>query len=204
MSDHTTHVRIDGEPFLTLATAYREKRHASLIAWSDFAKGFGAVSIPESLSGLNFGHNKPPNGWLKPTGPNGYSRPKKGHPDLELFDVLRKDCPMPDGRDVYGDAICQNLNYELPDGSKRYGGIGRMWGPHIGWAGDTFLGVIPDAEAAVADLLARYPDAKIMNGAAEWRMPAGLTRLTKAEYELIFAQHEVAQERAAATQGAAA
>lgn len=204
MTKTTTHIRIDGEPFLGRAKAYREKRLACIVAWSDFAKGFGAISIPEGLHGLNFGSNTPPKGWLKPSGKEGYSRPKKGHPDLELFAALKAECSLPDPREVYGDAIRENLNYELLNGTKAYGAIGRMWGPHVGWAGDTFFGIVPDAEAAVADLLARHPDAQIMGDTASWRMPDGLTRISEAEYDLAFAQHRVAEERAAALASKAA
>lgn len=199
MSDHTTYIRIDGEPFLSRAKAYREKRQAWHLAWSETAQGFGAVGISSDLNGLNFGHKAPPDGWLKPRGPHGWSAPKKGHPDRQVLADLRAKSPLPSEYEVYGNAICQNLNYELPDGSASFGAIGRLWRPHVGWAGDVFLGQIPDAEAAVAGLRSRHPDAVITNDAAEWRLPAGLTRITKAEYDLVFAQHKVEEERKAAS-----
>lgn len=197
MSDHTTYVRIDGDPFLSRAKAYREKRQANLLAWSDACRAFGAIGIPSDLHGLNFGPNSPPEGWLKPRGKVGWSQPKKGHPDEDLLAALREARPLPSPYAVYGQAICENLNYEMPDGSTSHGGIGRMWRPHIGWAGDVFLGHIADAEAAVADLRERHPNAVILNGAATWTLPAGLTRISKAEYDLVFAQHAVEEERKA-------
>ncbi len=64
-------------------------------------------------------------------------------------------------------------------------------GPWVGWAGDTYLGWMPDPAQAARDILAQYPDAHVVGSAAEWTMPEGLIRITTAEYELVLAQHRV-------------
>ena len=194
MARNVAYVRIDGEPFLSRAKEYRAKRYAALEAWSAFAKEMGANSIPGGLRGLNFSR-KAPDGWTKPTGRDGYSKPKKGHPDVARIDALRAEHPMPSGTDVFGDAICWNLNWK---GERGYGGglIGLMFEAQIGWAGDTFYCLIPDAEAAVRQHREQYPEHTIEEPAASWRVPDGLTRLTEAEYDLAFAQAAVDEERA--------
>lgn len=199
MSDHTTYVRIDGEPFLSRAKAYREKHTAWRKAWSDFAASKGATGHSTSGHALVFEKGKPPEGWKKPDR-NGFSRPKANHPDLADFERMRSEYPQPKTRDVYGDAVCFDAQYEDDEGKGSFalGGFGIVLnGPHVGWAGDTFLGHIPDAESFARDYTAERPSRRIVGPAATWTLPAGLTRITDAEYALVFAQHKVEEERRA-------
>lgn len=201
MSDHTTYIRIDGEPFLSRAKAYREKRHAWRLAWSQFAESKGATGFSQDGHFLVFGKAPPPAGWTK-ADHRGMSHPKAKHPDAAELKRMRAEHPRPNTRDVYGDAVCFNAQYEEDKGQGAFGlgGFGMMLnGPHVGWAGDTFLGNIPDAEAFARDYAARRPEKRIVGLAATWRLPAGLTRITKAEYDLVFAQYEVEEERKAAS-----
>ena len=201
MSDYATYVRIDGEPFLSRAKAYREAKAAWHLAWGSFAESKGATGFSLSGRQLVFGKGGPPEGWTKPDRRN-LSHPKARHPDLADFERMRADHPQPEARGVYGDAICLNASYEEDKGSGSFGlgGFGIIInGPHVGWAGDIFLGHIPDAEAFVRDYAEKHPERRIVGPAATWVLPAGLTRITLAEYELIFAQHKVAQEQAQAS-----
>lgn len=206
MSEYETYVRIDGEPFLGRAKAYREAMTAYRRAWSAFAQSKGGTGYCQTGRSIVFSPGKQPEGWTKPNG-QGLSHPKVKHPDLADFERMRAEHPRPSSRDVYGDAVCFNASYETDKGtgSLGLGGFGMIInGPHVGWAGDTFLGHIPDAEAFVRDFAERHPEKRIVGPAATWTLPAGLTRLTDAEYALIFAEYKVSEERAAALASKAA
>lgn len=199
MSAHRTYVRIEGEPFLSAAKEFRERIGARVEAYREFAVTRGAESIPDHGHGLNFGGKAAPSGWTKPKGKLGYSAPKKGHADVVTLAELRKAYPLPTNRDVFGDAICENLSYEGPGECWGGGGIGYLFGAMISWYGDTFYAIVADAEAAVRDHLASHPGSRITNGADTWRMPDGLKRLSDAEFRLAWAQHEVDEEKASPT-----
>lgn len=192
MNDYEMYVRIDGEPFLSRAHKYRDDLNACRAVWRAFAQEKGAVSIPGGLSGLIFS-GVAPDGWKKPNR-KGWSRPVKGHPDEAIIDALPKE---PRSYDVFGDTLCFDLNYKGQNGDCGYGGIGGFFfGPRIGWAGDTFFAVIPNAKKAADEHLARHPDHVITSGADKWTLPSGLTKISKAEADLIVAQYTVEQERA--------
>ncbi len=192
MSDHEMYVRIDGEPFLANARKYRDDQEACRVAWRAFAQAKGAVAISGGLTGLIFS-GKAPDGWKKPNR-KGWSRPVRGHPDEATINALPKE---PRSYDVFGKTLCFDLNYKGADGSWGCGGIGGFFfGPRIGWAGDTFFAVIPDAKKAADDHLAEHPDHVITSGADKWTLPNGLTRISKAEADLIVAQYTVEQQRA--------
>lgn len=206
MSEHETYVRIDGEPFLGRAKAYREEVAAWRQAWGAFAKSKGGTGYCQTGRSLAFSTGKQPEGWTKPDR-QGLSHPKAKHPDLADFERMRAQHPRPSTREVFGDSVCFNAEYETDKGKGSFGlgGFGMIInGPHVGWAGDTFLGCIPDAEAFVRHYAELYPEKRIIGPAATWTLPAGLTRLTDAEYALIFAEYKVSEERAAALASKAA
>lgn len=192
MDSETMIVRIEGEPFLTRAVAYREARLARIGEWNDAARSFGGVGI-NSARWVQF-VGPPPAGWCKKNR-HGFSHPKKGSDAIE---VLRSLAPMPETRDIFGDAIKENYAYELPCGAGNGGGaIGYLfYGPVVSWANDIFVAVIPDASAAAKRIKLEHPDAILTCGCDKWELPCGLTRITKAEKELIFAQAAVEAERA--------
>lgn len=200
MGEQTMYVRIVGEPFLSRAKAYRERLAAWGDAWRPFVQERGGDGVSVRGTALSFKNGKAPEGWTRPAGNAGMSHPKKGHPDVEALARLRECAPRPDTRDVFGDEIPHNLSWEAEDGGRGSCGIGNMGlilnGPHVGWAGDIYLGWAADPQAAVAAHLAAHPDHRIVGPAADWALPKGLIRLTEAEYELIFAEHKVAEERA--------
>ena len=202
MSDHSTYVRIAGEPFLGRARAYRDQRVSWQRAWSTFAESRGATGFVANGRALVFAKGNPPEGWGRLSARDQISRPKKGHPDIAAMEQLRAEQPEPKGSEVYQGAVCCNLSWTDPDGSRCCGSIGNISfafaGPWVGWVGDVFVGYIPDAEAAVRYHLEHHPERRIEEPAASWRLPVGLIRITKAEYELLLAEHAVAQERAAA------
>lgn len=198
---HSVYVRIEGEPFLSRAKAYREALFAWHAVWSEYAKGIGAVGIGGGLRSFSFKTGKHPDGWTKPTGAERMSHPKKGHSDEAVVEKLRREHPRPKSSDVYGHSVVGNLTWDRPGygrGSQAIGGFGIILnGPWVGWAGDTYLGHIPDAAAAAKAHLAEHPGDVIAEPAASWKMPDGLIPITKAHYELILAQHKVAEERKA-------
>lgn len=208
MSEQSTYVRIEGEPFLSRALAFRERRNAWRRAWSVFAEARGATGFVGNGRALVFAKGPPPEGWGRPSVKDQASRPKKGHPDVEAMEQLRAAQPEPKGAEVYQDAICCNLSWTAPDGSSGSGSIGDLGiifsGPSVGWVGDVFVGYVPDAEAAVRDHAQLHPEHRVEEPAASWRLPDGLIRISKAEYDLLIAEHTVAQERAAAGAAVAA
>lgn len=147
------------------------------------------------LGGLLFEGCDAPQGWTKPARKHRWSKPKPGHPDEAIMAALPR---KPRSRDVFGDTICENLNYEGPEGEWGGGCIGWFFdGPYVGWAGDTYFAVIPDAKKAADDHLAKHPGHKITSGADTWTLPKGLIHISEAEQDLIVAEYKVAQERAA-------
>lgn len=196
MSETSARVRIDGEPYLSRAKAYRDAHFAHAVAWTEFAKSYGADGYPLHGRGLNFSHGKAPAGWTKPKSPSWHSHPKKGHPDEAVLAAFREQHPAPTTHDIFGGALCFNLSYDGPGQASGGGLIGFFInGAIVGWAGDVFTAIIPDAEVAVRSLKERQPDAVPREPAASWRLPAGLTRITKAEDALIYAQAAVDAER---------
>lgn len=192
-SKFNMYVRIEGEPFLSKAIAYRDEMHRVRKAIWEFARARSASEVPGSLTGLIFkGGKMPPEGWTKPDR-KGFSKPKKDHPDIAAMKALPR---LPKTFDVFGDTLIYDLKHEGPDGSWGFGAIGWFFdGPHIGWADDTFIATIPNAKAAAAEYLANHPNEKITNGADQWTLPAGLVEMTKAEVDLLYAQHAVEQEK---------
>jgi len=194
MSNYAVFVRIDGEPFLSAARHYRDERLRVREAWQALAREFGADD-PGGMQGLIFhSRHAVPKGWSKPDR-KGFSKPKKGSEDETR---LRNMPRLPRSHDVFGGGvILYDLSYSGTDcwGSGAIGGF--FFGPSIGWCGETFFACLPDAAAAAADHLREHPDHKITNGADAWKLPEGLTRVTKAAMDLAMAQHAVAQEREA-------
>jgi hypothetical protein len=193
MSEYEIYILIEGEPFLSNARKYRDEQEACHKAWRAFAQAKNAVAIAGGLSGLIFS-GKAPDGWKKPNR-KGWSRPVKGHPDEMVMDALPKE---PRSYDVFGKVLCFDLNYRGPNGDRGFGHIGGFFfGPRMGWAGETFFAVIPDAKKAADDHLSKHPDHIITSGADKWVLPDGLIRISKAEADLIVAQYTVEREHAA-------
>lgn len=187
-------VLIEGEPFLSRVIAHRAETFRVTDAALAFGRAYGASNVPESLHGLYFtGGKKPPAGWTKPDR-KGWSKPKKGSPDAEKMAALPRP---PRSRDVFGDAVIEQLSYKYEHGQgfSMIGGF--FFGPRIGWFGDTFYAWIPDPRRAVARLLKEHPDATITNGADTWSVPDGLREVSEAEIDLLVATYKVEQERAA-------
>lgn len=196
MSETSARVRIDGEPYLSRAKAYRDAYFEHAVAWTEFAKSYGADGYPRHGRGLNFSYGKAPDGWTKPKSPTWHSHPKKGHPDEVVLAAFKQQHPAPSTHAIFGEDLCFDLSYDVPGGGWGGGGIGFFIdGAIVGWAGGIFTAIIPDAEAAVRSLKERQPDAVPREPAASWRLPAGLTRITKAEDALIYAQAAVDAER---------
>jgi hypothetical protein len=153
-----------------------------------------------SLFGIEITTTKAPAGWVlvKHKRYRVY-RPKKGTPSHKEFEALPK---MPRYTAVFSEKdIPTTLNYHAKDGSHSGGGvIGYAWDPiSIGWFGDVFVAMIPNIPGYVTKHMEQHPEDIIENGLPEWKLPVGLRQITEAEYKLMSAQHEVDQERKAAS-----
>lgn len=194
----TAIVKIIGEPWLSRAKEYRSQHEAFTRAWWDYGKRIGATGIGGAFSGhrpsVFFENGPAPVGWTKPD-KSGRSMPKKGSEALaEYMELPAK----PSTAGVFGDRIMTDLSYDTPTGWGS-GIIGHIIEPaSIGWYGETIIALIPHAGRAAAEHLARHPDHTIRHGAAEWTPPDGVEEISKAELDLISAQHRVARERNAA------
>jgi hypothetical protein len=191
----TTIVEIVDEPYLSRAREYRAQFTAAVAAWQALKNEFGASGIPGSLRGLNFSRGKQPAGWTVPKA-NGFSRPKNGHPDAARIAAMPRD---PDKWAVFAGAdIPDSLSYTTEHGSGS-GAISSDWsGPPIGWVQERYFARIPDVRAAAEDHLKRCPSDTVPPEALAWDVPAGLVRISKAEYDLIVAQDAVDRERSKA------
>ncbi|GAB6842407.1 hypothetical protein HNR00_003615 [Methylorubrum rhodinum] len=206
MSESITYVRIVGEPFLSRAREYRERQTARRRAIWEYAQSKGATGFSTAGTDLCFKGRSPPKNWTKPKGEHGFSHPKVGTPEAGELQRLRSIHPQPVYRDVYGDGLCEEISWEASDGSSGTWGIADgsnltlvFEGAWLGWAGDTFFGLIPDAEAERHRYATKHPERTVVGPAATWTLPEGLVRITKAEMDLIVAEHRVAEERAKAS-----
>lgn len=203
MPESVTYVRIVGEPFLSRAREYREKRAAWHRAWNAFAQSKGAPGFSTSGSDLAFKGKPVPEGWTKPRGEDRFSHPKAKSRDVPEFARMQREHRRPPCADVFGDAIPHSIEWEEPDGSRRSCGIvgmdnldlvfNKAW---VGFAGETFIGFIPDPEAERQRFAKEHPERRIVGEVATWALPEGLVRITEAEKDLIYAEHKVAEERA--------
>lgn len=186
-------VRIEGEPFLSRAKAYREAFQEWRVRWSEFAISKGADGHV-GTAGLTFHSGQQPEGWLKPNS-RGFSRPKKNHPDLALLSALP---PEPRTALVFGESIIMDCNHEGPGKNRGSRGIGYFFrGLWVGWLGNTFYAKIPHARNAAQNTLSDYPGCRITTeGALEWDIPSGLVEITEAEYRFDKARHDLEEERA--------
>ncbi len=192
---HTCIVRIDGEPLLSRAQAYRQAVIAQERAWNEYRQSIGASGFPAGWPGSSpsfmfFVGSSPPEGWSKPDR-KGVSRPKKGSEAAKAMAALP---PRPSVRGVLS-GIVNDLSYAGPGIS----GSGMIAffdeGYSVGWVGGTFFARIPHAGRAAADHLARHPDHTVDEPAKSWRIPDGLTEISQAEFDLLCAQHRVELER---------
>jgi hypothetical protein len=183
-------VRIDGEPFLSRARDYRAQYDVVRRAWIEFGEKIGGRPSTRYSGGLFF-DRKPPEGWAK-RDRKGWSYPKQRSAAAVELAALPK---LPSARTVFGDAIVESYHYKSPNGEGA-GAIGFFFdGVRLGWAGDTFTAVIPDPRAAARNILRDDPDAIICRPVLDWTLAPGLTEITEAERQLIFAQYRVAAER---------
>lgn len=190
--EHSIYVIIEGDPWLTRAKEYHAAASAMKRAWWSFAKLKGAQGVSYG-NALCF-HGQAPTGWTKPKGKHEFSYPKKGSQDAPAFAAL----PRPPCKSKFFESeVLFDIAYQGPKHSGS-GGIGHFFfGPDIGWAGDVYWAIIPDAAAAAKAHLEENPDDTITNGADKWVLPEGLRRVSEAEIDLIVAQYKVAQQRKA-------
>ena len=187
------YVIIEGEPFLSRAKDFKARSIAAKSAWRQYLCEIGAEQGygHNELASVVFPRGKVPTGWTA-RDRKGRSRPKKGSEAEKKLAALPT---LPQGREVFGDAIVEDLRYES-DGGHGMGAIGQnFWGPFVGWMSDVFFGIVPHAGNAAKNHLAEYPKDRIIGPAKGWTVPDGLREITKAEYELMLAEHNVKMER---------
>lgn len=194
MSDNTMFVRIDGEPFLSAAKAYKSDLENAQAEWSHFAKSIGADGF--WFHGAFAFKSFVPEGWVRPAS-NGASRPKKTNKEARA--KIAALPTQPTTRAVFGDKIKETYSYTASRGNSGGGCIARLWEPQIGWtASGIFVAAIPDPAPVVKEIRKQYPSAKFTCGCDKWKLPRGLTRISEAEKEFIFARDALNAEKRAA------
>ena len=195
------YVAVEGEPFLSACEAWRERWKAAYKAFFDFGKSLGSKGVCVGFDGKLYGLapvSPLPTGWKLSGRQQKYMAPradKSGAEARASVDALPA-CPShSELADLVG--CPTTISYSTPTGSGSFC-IGTMPIPvQLLWDdGTPLVLVIPDAEKAIADLLARAPEAAITHGAG-WQMPDGLRRISEAKWGLMKAQAAVARERAA-------
>lgn len=195
----TVYILIEGNPFLPAAKAYREAEIEFRRAWAEFGRSMGATGVPACFvgsrpSGLVFDKDRPA-GWLTPAKGSNTSRPSKRNDAARKIMADLPTRPRPDK--VFGDSMTAEVVSEGPHGRQYHGFIGLLVeGPLVGWVGDNFFALIPHAGNAAANAKAKSPDIMITNGADKWTVPLGLIEVSKAEIDLLIAEHAAAAERA--------
>jgi hypothetical protein len=192
-SEYLIYIRVAGEPFLSRANAYAAACQACHLAWETFRLEKRADGIPGSYAGGLLFNRNAPEGWTKPKGKYGFSRPKTGHCDLATISALPS---RPRSHEVFGDAVLYSISYEWDEGNGS-GSIGYQWEPYVFWVGDDCYAHIPDAKRAADNHFYRDRSGfRITNGADKWELPEGLERISDAQMDLIIAQHNLAVEQA--------
>lgn len=192
----SAYVLISGEPYLSRARQYRILAVQAKEAWRLWAQERGAEEIVawHRPSGLKFSTNHaPPEGWTKPSR-RGISFPRQRSAELGIMLDLPE---LPTHESVFTD-IPDTLRWYNRPFDCGFVMIGDHTNPSpffLGWASETFLAIIPHFGNAVKNHLSTAPEDKIVGpNILEWQIPPGLTQITKAKFELVYAQHKVAQE----------
>lgn len=199
IGQHETFVRIVGEPYLSRAKAYKAAQTAAEEAWSKFSVDRNAshYSGHRTLESLTFVNPKTrPAGWGQPSR-RGRSFPNQtstaGRAELELIRALpQKPTPW----DVFPESeIPYQLNHRGPGKGDSGGGcFTNRPEPNVLWVGDDFYGLIGDVYSAAKEMKEKDPEVTIEDGAETWAIPAGLTRISEARFDLAVATYKVAQE----------
>jgi hypothetical protein len=102
---------------------------------------------------------------------------------------------QPLSREVFGKSVLYGLAYRGP-GVRGSRAIGMpFFGPPMVRAGKIWIAEIPHAGRAAAAHLALHPDHRIMDGADGWTVPEGLVEISRAERDLVLAEHRLRAER---------
>jgi hypothetical protein len=196
---------VEAEPFLSICREWKHRHDTARAATFAFAEKHGSNGVfPDfygDVIGITVQRSVPP-GWsvkkARRVAQHHRLMPAKG----QAGDAVRAEIaalPKHPRHAEIADAIGHpcNISYKCENGRWGSGVMGDDWEPvSIGWAGDTFIIKAPNADRYVAQQLAEYPNCTITLG--HWTVPDGLTRITKAEKELLYAQAAVDQERSVA------
>lgn len=189
------YVVIEGEPFLSRAQEYRRLKIEAKEAWWTWARSIGATQIfgLHHPTNLVFPRGKVPADWKRPNR-KGRTNPKKGtQAEREMMSLP----PLPRSRDVYGDAIVEDIRCHDPKNpeNRSVAAISHFFEPFVGWLGDTMIGMIPHAGNAAVNAAAEDPDWVVEPPAPGWVVPEGLRMISKAEYDLMVAMHNFEAEK---------
>jgi hypothetical protein len=199
----TLYFKVEGELLLAVCKAWRERYKIAQDAAFEFYKRHGSEGFFPNLYGDLIGitaQEITPPGWkvlkAKRVGHLDRLVPAKG----SAGDIVRGEIealPKHPRHSEIVDAIghpCQ-VSWEASSG-RGFSCMGYVFDPvQLVWAGDIFIISCPNAEKYVAQTREQHPGCTITQG--EWIIPEGLTPLTKAKVDLIFAQQAVTDEQAA-------
>ena len=200
---HDLHLKVADGPLLSTCLEWRERRRLATDAAFAFAKRQGSdgyfPTIDGNLCAITVQPSTPP-GWtiLKTRRINQPDKliPLKGSKGDAIRAEIAALPNFPSHHEI-AEAIGhpQQLSYEY-EGGRGFETMGYRLNPvHLGWAGETFIILCPNAERYVAAKRAEHPGCTINQG--EWTIPEGLIPITKAQMELFYAKQAVADEQAA-------
>ena len=195
---------VEAEPFLSTCREWKHRYGVARAATFAFAEKHGSNGVfpdlYEDLIGLTVQPTVPP-GWCikkaRRVAQHDRLVPAKG----PAGDVIRAEIEALPKHPRHSE-IAQALGHPCQvvykyEGGKGFSLMGRAFNHvQLGWASDTFMIVVPNAERYVQEHLERYSGCEIIEG--RWTVPEGLRSITKSEQELIYAQAAVDQERAVA------
>lgn len=204
MNKHVLYLLVESEPYLSGCVAWKERHDAGMKASWAFARSLGADCF---LPGMNNELvalpvlDPVPEGWkvLKARRVNEKSRliPIVGKAGDAVRAALAALPKMPRWHEI-AELIghpCQ-INYSSEaggiEGAMCTAGVGFWRLVDLAWTREHFLILAPDTAPMIQELRDEIPDIVIEQG--EWPVPPGLRPISKARWDLIFAQAKVEEE----------
>ena len=201
---------IVGEPFRSQVAEYRAERERVIKEARALADRFGATGVIQAAgqtpTAFSFFKSGPPPNWTKPQGARRLSRPKKyNKSDCALLENAPR---MPEEEQyIKSDSIIRVLHYRVDQSSSGMKCIDIPFASNLCWTPErTFLRV-PDVKAAAFRVCTERPGSDVLFfkrnsddliDVLNWKVPAGLRQVSKAELDLAFAEWKVRKEREAA------
>lgn len=201
---HVQFLKVIDEPFLSFSRSWRKAYEDAHAAYAEFAKERGAASyfthaIEGFLIALTVVDPLPP-GWKHAKGlrvghaPRIVPKSSDENPEWHAMAALPRPMGRHEIQKITG--IPSQLSYKYGEQGWHGKSLGTPFAEfQMLWVGETFVIYAPDYNEYVRQALREHPDAAIET-LSKWVLPAGLERITQAQWELIAAQHRVQQEAA--------